>query len=416
MGTSTTTPDWGTPLRILFRFTCVYLVLYLFPFFVDAINPWNALVPWVGKHLFQVEITVGDFTGSGDRTFDYVQLFCCATLAAAGTAVWTLLDRKRTNYVRLHRWLRVWVRFWLAASMLTYGAFKVIPSQFPSPDLGRLVQPFGDASPMGLLWTFMGASVGYNVFCGGGEMLGGLLLTARRTTLLGALVCLGVLSNVVMLNFCYDVPVKLFSLHLSAMAVFLLAPDLRRLADLFVLNRPVAPIDLRPVFIRTWLRRTALALRTVLVVGFTGWCLFMSYQARTAYGDLAPRPPLYGIWNVEEFEVDGEVRPPLVTDTQRWRRVIFDYPGRVGIELMAGPGQRYNVTLDADRGTLELGKREDAAWKSTFVYQQPEAGLLTLEGTFDGHRIRGRLRVVDGTTFLLTTRGFHWVNEYPFNR
>ena len=83
----------------------------------------------------------------------------------------------------------------------------------------------------------MGASESYNVFTGAGEILGGLLLTTRRTTLLGAIVSLGVLGHVAMLNFSYDVPVKLFSLHLLAMAVFLIAPDLRRLATMFLMIR-----------------------------------------------------------------------------------------------------------------------------------------------------------------------------------
>ncbi len=69
--------------------------------------------------------------------------------------------------------------------MINYGAVKVIKAQFPNPTLDRLLQPFGDASPMGLLWTFMGASESYNIFTGAGELIGGLLLTTRRTTLLG---------------------------------------------------------------------------------------------------------------------------------------------------------------------------------------------------------------------------------------
>ena len=32
---------------------------------------------------------------------------------------------------------------------------------------------------------------------------------------------------------------------------------------------------------------------------------------------------LYGIRNVDQMTVDGEVRPPLATDSTRWRRVIF---------------------------------------------------------------------------------------------
>ena len=255
-------PVWTPAQRVLFRFTFAYLVLYIFPFPVDGdpngmyANLWHKLVPWVGKQVFHVEITVRP-NGSGDTTYNYVQVFCFAVMAAVAAAAWTLLDRKRTAYPRLDRWLRVYVRFDLAATMITYGSVKVIKSQFPDPHLDRLLQPFGDASPMGLLWTFMGASESYNIFTGAGEILGGLLLTTRRTTLLGSLVCFGLMSHVAMLNFSYDVPVKLFSMHLLAMALFLMAPDLKRLARMFVLNRPVDPVVFRPLTRWTWVNRGA---------------------------------------------------------------------------------------------------------------------------------------------------------------
>jgi hypothetical protein len=298
---ASTAPAWGPAKRVIFRLVFAYLVLYNLPFPLSLIPAvaqpyqvfWDAVVPWVGRHVFGVEITVRP-NGSGDTTYNYVQVFCFAVVAVAATVLWTLLARKRAGYPRLHEWLRIYVRFSLAAAMITYGAVKVIKSQFPDPPLDRLLQPFGDASPMGLLWTFMGASHSYNVFAGAGEMLGGLLLTTRRTTLLGALVSIGVLGNVAMLNFSYDVPVKLYSCHLLFMAAFLVAPALRRLADLFVLGRGVGPGDTRPLLRNRWLNGGALVLRTVLVAGFVGWWLVQAQQMRQLYGDLRPRPPLYG--------------------------------------------------------------------------------------------------------------------------
>jgi hypothetical protein len=218
-----------------------------------------------------------------------------------------------------------------------------------------------------------------------------------------------------MLNFCYDVPVKLFSSHLLAMSVFLLLPDLGRLANLFVFNRPVEPVDLRPLFGRPWLNRATLIFRTLVVLAWTGGFLFFSYQARFQFAP-GSRSPLYGVWNVEEFEADGEARPPLVTDALRWRRVVFDYPGRMVIEPMGKSGQGYRVTLNADEHRLTLKKRDDATWQATLAYEQSEEGLLALEGTFDDRKVRVRLRLADANTFLLVTRGFHWVNEVPFNR
>jgi hypothetical protein len=414
-------PEWGLAKRILFRFVCSYFFLYTFPFPLDYIpyvdvttqkyhELWRALVTWVAKQMFGADVTLRA-NGSGDSAFGYVQVFCYLVFAVVAALVWSLLDRKRRNYARLHEWLRTYVRYFLAAAMVTYGGIKVIPTQFPAPPLDRLLQPFGDASPMGLLWTFMGASKAYQIFSGAGEMLGGLLLLGRRTTLLGALVCIGVVGNVVMLNFGYDVPVKLYSSHLFLMAVFLIAPELRRLADFFLFNRAAAPAEVRPLFRRVWLHRAALACGTVPVLFLAGQALFTSYQ------DLhAPRSPLYGIWNVEELSIDGQAQPALTSDESRWRRVVFDSPYRLAIQLASQHRIRYNLNLNPQKRLLELTKREDPKWKSALSYERAGPGLLVLRGTLDGRKILARLRLDAKPDFLLVNRGFHWINEYPFNR
>jgi hypothetical protein len=430
VGETSPAPDWGHAKQIFFRFAFVYLLIYniTFPlnflvFFGDFVQKiakpyedfWNAVVPWVGSHMFGITVTVHP-SGSGDMAYNYVQVFCYLVFSIAATAVWTSVDRRRTNYRRLSDWLRVWVRFALALTMMLYGSVKIVKSQFPYPSLDRLVQPFGDASPMGLLWTFMGASESYNVFTGAGEFLSGLLLTARRTTLLGALIGIGVLSNVVMLNFSYDVPVKQFSLHLLAMAIFLAAHDARRLTNLFLFNRTVPADAFRPLFRWRWLNIAAIVLRTLLVASFAGWTLWNATESRAKFGDTAPKSPLYGIWNVEEFAVDGKARPPLVTDETRWRRLVFDYPKMLGIQLMSDSRQRYLLELDTEKRILGLAKRDDPGWKATLGYQQPEPDVLIVDGKLDGRSILAKLRRNDPKEFLLMSRGFHWVSEYPFNR
>jgi len=68
--------------------------------------------------------------------------------------------------------------------------------------------------------------------------VGGVLLLAPRTTLLGALVCLVDLVQVFLLNMTFDIGVKLISLHLVLMSILLIAPDLRRVAGVLVYARP----------------------------------------------------------------------------------------------------------------------------------------------------------------------------------
>ena len=70
------------------------------------------------------------------------------------------------------------------------------------------------------------------------------MLFFRRTVLLGGMGAAGVM-NVVLLNYCYDVPVKLLSTHLFLMALFLLVPDAGRLWAVLVMNRAVEPVHER---------------------------------------------------------------------------------------------------------------------------------------------------------------------------
>jgi hypothetical protein len=96
--------------------------------------------------------------------------------------------------------------------------------------------------------------------------------------------------------------------------------------------------------------------------------------------------------------------------------VIFDYPGVLAIQSMDGVRQRYFLELNAGKKTLALVGRDNPSWKTSVSYERPSPKLLTLRGKFDGREIRARLHRVDNPEFLLTSRGFHWINEYPFQR
>src|SRR5262249_770946 len=149
------------------------------------------------------------------------------------------------NYVVLHKWFHLFLRFALGSEMVLYGMDKLVPMQMPFPQLTRLVEPYGNFSPMGVLWYSIGASPAYEMFVGGAEMVGGILLFFPRTAMLGALVCLADVIEVFALNMTYDVPVKLFSFHLILMSLVLLAPELRRIAGFFFTDREV-PAPVRP--------------------------------------------------------------------------------------------------------------------------------------------------------------------------
>jgi hypothetical protein len=412
---------WHPFIRTGFRFAFVYLLLYNLPFPLTAIpyvnktaelynSLWTWIVPRLARVAFNREVS-SVFNGSGDRTFDFLLVACLLLTALVITVIWTFFDRKRLSYPTLYRWLNLYVRFSLGTTMIGYGAFKVISSQFPPPGLDRLMQSYCDSSPMGLLWTFMGASESYTMFVGFAEMIAGILLFPRKTSTLGALMSTGVLSNVVALNFGYDVPVKLYSIHLLAMAVFLLLPDARRLANFFILNRPVECVREQSLFRRTVWHRGALVLASLFVITVVGTSLYQSYDQRRSFMSL--RSPLYGVWEVEEFSL-GQSIP--TASTQRWQRIIFDSPGRITVQTPADPHQRFSLQLDQGKRTLTLRKREDPGWNTMLTYEQVSSEVITLAGALNGSELTARLRRSEERKFLLNDRGFHWINEVPFNR
>lgn len=196
------------------------------------------LVSWVGAHVFGTGPLNAE-PGSGDRLFDWIQMLTFAGLAAMATAIWSLIDARRTGEravereMRLDAWMRTGLRFGLGGVLMYYGVEKVIPTQMPAPDLARLLTPVGALSPESLLWTTIGASPLYESFIGAMEVGAAAALFVPRWASLGAVLAF--------LDVAYGIPVRLFVFHLVVMATILVAPELSRLANVLLHRKPVAP-------------------------------------------------------------------------------------------------------------------------------------------------------------------------------
>jgi uncharacterized membrane protein YphA (DoxX/SURF4 family) len=410
-----TAPAWGVAKTALFRAFVIFSLAYIAP--IDAGT--NLVIPWIGHHILRIEGDIPiQMTGSGDTMAQYVRLFLHTVVAIVGTGVWTVLAGARDRYEKGLHWFSFALRIVLAMTMAGYGFAKIFDGQFAQPDMGRLMQPYGESSPMGLLWTFMGHSRVYCIFTGAAEIVGGLLLLSRRTQTLGALVVIGVMTNVVMLNFCYDVPVKLYSMRLLMMAMFIAGLDRDRLLALFVRHRAV---DVPPV--PQLYRKPRAHLVGQIMKGL--YAAFLVLSATIAYTFFVPgrgaasSDPIVGLWNVESYQEGGEDVPPLLTDENRWHRFVIRPWGRGVVVGMDGARDRYQAELDEDAGTLELIDADEDSDEKTVVFsfsfvrgEDSDGEILTL--TDD--RLTIELRKVDPDTFLLRNRGFHFVQEYPFNR
>lgn len=434
---------WPVTTRIAFRFVFLYFTLYVLTtqmigglWIIPKIEPPNTgaegwmlrPIQWTAAHVLHVTsqyVTVN--TGSGDKVIDWIHAFLLLLFASAGTAIWSGLDRRRPSYVSMHKWFHVFLRFAAGTTMVQYGIVKAIPLQMPAPPLTRLLERYGDFSPMGALWYSIGASFPYERFAGAMEMTAAILLFVPRLSMLGAMVLIADSVQIFALNMTYDVPVKLFSFHLIVMGVVLLAPDMRRLVDVVILNRATGPSPMPPLAKRVWVRRTLLGLQLAFGAYVLGAAFVDSRHAYDTFGFGAPKPPLYGIWTIERMAIDGVERAPLVTDWDRWRRVIIQNKTAMSFQRMNDTFGSFGATVDPAAKTITLTSAPNApnasnapkssTAKGTLTYEQPSPDVLILTGTDPaGRKLRLETRLFDRNSFLLVSRGFNLIQDRPFNR
>ncbi len=443
---------WSLALRIAFRFWMIYLGLYCLATqiitslfnategadFPDLATRWplRPVIFWTAAHIFHVNAPLSVFwggnSGTGDDRFAWIMCFCLLMIATAATVVWSLLDRSRENYAELHKWFRLFVRFALAGQMIMYGMAKVIPIQMAYPSLTRLLEPFGTLSPMGVLWASMGSAPAYEIVTGCAELAAGLLLIFPRTATFGALLALADMIQVFTLNMTYDVPAKLLAFHNILLSCFLLAPDVPRLVSFLLLNRATAPSTQAQLFRGVRANRIALAVQMLLGLWLVGLYGHDCWGYWNTQGGGRPLPALYGIWEVRQMSID-EQPPPLLTDSTRWRRAIFDFPGRncaalyqqvihtqasqcMAFQRPDDTFAPYGASVNLPDRTLALTKSDDKYWTANFTFQRPAGDQLILDGRMDNHQVHMELQVTDWNKFPLVSRGFHWIQEAPFGR
>ena len=421
--------QWPLWQRIGFRFALLFFVLIVFLVNNGAFSFWFLVQPlyqpylqkfivWVGHAVLHLPYPITAFiNGSGDTTFDWVLLLTIFIIALVGTVVWSVFGRRQKAYPVWYYWLMVLLRYYVGLMLISYGLVKVIQLQFPSPGLYRLLQPYGNSSPMGLAWTFLGFSRGYNMFMGIAELAAGLLLF-RRTATAGAIITLMTTANVMAVNYFFDVPVKIVSTILFTFTLFILSRNLQRLFRFFFSGKPVGLLPLAaPVFTKKWQRISLVVAKWLIIVSGPGLGFYEIFTYLKEEGGDA-KPGYFGLYQVETFVRNGDTLPPLRTDSTRWFRIAIENSYNLRVVLSNDSARRYTYKADTAAHTLALSPMEDTTIKLNIDYTEPTAGRfsLVLRQKSDSVHMTGRLIRDFKKEFLLTNRGFHWISEYPFNR
>ncbi len=134
------------------------------------------------------------------------------------------------------------------------------------------------------------------------------------------------------------------------------------------------------------------------------------------YGPGAPQSALAGIWEIQQLAIDGQSQTLAVNNSDQWRRITFDLVNWAHIQHMDDSLTGYAAALDEKKKTLALTTGNNKNWRADFTYSRPARDELSLDGTVNGHKQHIELKLMDSAQFTLTGRGFHWVQDYPYNR
>jgi len=427
---------WSLPAKLAFRFSFIYLMLYMFcngnVTVFTIFQPFPVVEGWIARQLFN---PCGELTrwwavkflhltgiaatwhrdGSGDTLLNYLLCVTFLAVAVVGTAIWSLLDRRRANYQTLYAWLRFFLRLNVGMGMLQYGFYKVFPIQMQPPNLAVLNEPLGQTSPMTLLWTMLGYSPVYERICGAAEVLGGVLILFRRTALAGALISAFVMTNVLLYNCFFDVPVKLYAAHLLLMATFVMLPDVRPLWDFFVMRRytRLAGVWVPPAS-RQRMKTAMVVIEAAFLVSALLGDIKYDRDRYSAYSASVRPAPVIGLW-----EIDPGSAMPMTIAGVPWHEISIDNLTRGMARSTDGQLWRMYLSYDETKHTLGMISRGGSgAVKYQWSMPDPNHLILTT-GAKSGASSPLTLyfhRVPTPSEYPLLTRKFHLVSEWGYER
>jgi hypothetical protein len=431
---------WFFATRLAFRFSFCYLMIYalccgnatlweVIPFHIgEYINmclsrTFFLTAQWLGQHLFHLT-GVGTKlhgTGSGDTILNWIAVGVMLAVAIIVTLLWTALaelrspTRRSLAYPRLFFWFRLIIRLTLGVAMLNYGLAKLFPFQMAPPSLAVLNEPLGNTSPMTMLWTLIGLNPIYEMICGAAEVVAGILILFRRTGLLGEILTAFLATNIVLYNFCYDVPVKLYAAHLLLMSIALIIPDMPGLFNFFFLHRPCKPIDgwVKPAR-RYGLRTETIVAVVVLLIAVVPQVIGNSQGYAQQLASEHHPPPLTGEWHLT-----SATKPFLTGDGIPLADIFFEPTGHVMYRSSDGVLWRGGSNTDDKKHTMQLYCVGHDGPPPVYAEAQPNPSQLVLTPTGDDAKTNGVLtlmRVPLPSHYPIEERGFHWVNEWGLER
>jgi hypothetical protein len=421
--------DWSFGRLLAFRFAFIFVLLTLGTVLVIFI-PFSG----VGTAVYRGVEAISDIPRRlapglwpGGCAGHNIPWYCwslesisVAIVAAVGALLWSLLDRRSKHHRVLHEFLLVTIRYSLAAVMWSFGWVKIYGTQFGVglEGVDRVI-PLAHWTPAHVMWETMGYSYAYQSFTGYGELAAAALLLWRRTASLGAMLMLVVAGTIMALTAANRHPYVGRTMFYVIMALIVIAPDTKRLFDLYVRNRRVLPLEPPAVGWNTPLWRKVGMTVKLLVIGW----FFVKPAIERIDSDWSPnnrfvmRKPthaLSGLYEVQQQTRNGDTIPRRFDDSARWeyfeigsgaKYVSHRLPTDLAVLKSDGSLRYYSVKFDTAKSRIDFEVPEiNLLWGSPngstgrsvgwLFYERKDSVSLMLRGRMNGDSVELLLKKV----------------------
>jgi len=362
-----------------------------------------------GTHILGLEdLQKIEITGSGDTTFDYVALFTFSLLSLLLAIGIYIFYYRILPIDKIFAGIIIYTRYGLGFILISYGLAKFWNGQFPGPGIASLEQVYGNFSPMGLAWRFFGYSETYKTFMGLAEIIPGVLLLFRRTSVLGALLAIAVTTNIVLVNFSFDVPVKLFSAHLLVFSLVILSPFAVDIFRFLILRQPVQLKNFPLPILNKRAKIASMVIKGVIIftIPATVWA-----QMNMSNNFEVDNNEWEGVYTAQEASMN---LLDSISSIPNLKKVIVSQKHFIGVNQQ-DESEYYQIKEIHENGKLDIYKYGEE--ETLYPVEIAEtSGAYTLKGTIGENEYNLTTTRRGKTDYLLINRGFHWINEQAFNR
>lgn len=397
--------------EFLGRFTSIYCLLFIlsFPLKLHLIPDvsqvfdsfFESLIQFSAEHIFDLNQGV-TFQIISDSTGMYVHLFNLMALSSISCLVWLLADRRKLIDRTWLYYLRTVLCYYISLQLLIYGFIKVFKWQFYLPEPNLLYTKLGDIPKNMLYWSTMGVSRAYVMAMGIIEVITGILLLFHQTRPLGALASAAVFINIVLINFGFDIDVKLFSLILMGFSLLIAYPFLRAIIFASWFQTSINLKTWRPSFEQNRLKYWCIKLTIILIIFIES--TYPYFDTGNFNDDKAKRLKYHGAYAISKFNVNGH---GIGCDNEsRWKRIYIHRMHYLIIENEASETIDFEIQWDHELNSFDIKDYDGEDFHFHFTERQDS--LRSLFGVMHGDTISAQLKPLNWRAMPLLQNEFNW--------